>query len=161
MAKKGLDIEVPGRGRIVIKNIVFDMNGTLTRDGRIRNKVKDRLILLSKRFNTYIVTSDTFGKAEETFKKVPAEIVRVPAGKEADRFKKDFVIKLGRDVTAAVGNGYNDRLMMEVACLSVCILGPEGAYRETLTNSHVVFGDPLDAIDFFLKPLRFKATLRN
>ncbi len=158
---KLIKIEVPGRGTYEIEHVVFDMNGTLTRDGRIRNKVKDRLILLSKKVKTHIITSDTFGRAKEVFKKVPAEIVIIPEGSPADEFKKSFVLSIGSEKTVAVGNGYNDRLMLSVAALSICIVGPEGAYRESLENSHVVFTDPLHAIDFLLKPLRFKATLRN
>ncbi len=159
--RRGIELEIPGRGVLRIEHIVFDMNGTLTVDGRINNKVKDRFILLSKKVNTHVVTSDTFGKAEEVFKKVPTNIVVVPQGSEADKFKMEFVLKLGKERTAAVGNGFNDRLMFQVAVLSVCVLGREGAYGETLSRADVVFKDPLDAVDFFLKPLRMKATLRN
>ncbi len=158
---KRIEIDIPGRGLYVIEHIVFDMNGTLSVDGRINNKVKDRFMLLSKKVNTYVLTSDTFGRAREVFRKVPTEVIIIPQGERADAFKRDFVIKLGKDVTAAVGNGYNDRLMLEVARLSVCILGKEGAYLESLKHADVIFTDPLDAVNFFLKPLRMKATLRN
>lgn len=159
--KKGIEVEIPGKGILRIKHIVFDMNGTLTVDGRINNKVKDRFILLSKKVSTYVVTSDTFGRAEEAFRKVPTSIIIVPQGVEADRFKMEFVLKLGKEHTAAVGNGFNDRLMFDVAVLSACVLGREGACGETLLKADVVFKEPLDAVDFFLKPLRMKATLRN
>ena len=61
----------------------------------------------------------------------------------------------------AVGNGRNDIPMMEVAGLSVAVLGPEGAAADLLVCADVVTRDVGDALDLILHPLRLKATLRD
>jgi len=155
-----IKIEAPGQDTREIDNIVFDLNGTLTVDGRIHPKTKDKINLLAKRTRIYIMTADTRGDSRQVLGKVKAEIVLIEGG-ETGKGKTDFVRKIGPKRTAAVGNGYNDRLMIREASLGICILGREGASAETLRNADVVFPSILDALDFLLKPLRQKATLRK
>jgi len=155
-----IKIEAPGHDTREIDNIVFDLNGTLTVDGRIHPKTKDKMNLLAKRTSIYVMTADTRGDSREVLSKVKAEIVLIE-GADTGKAKTDFVRKIGSHRTAAVGNGYNDRLMVREASLGICILGREGASSETLRNSDVVFPSTLDALDFLLKPLRQRATLRK
>ncbi len=153
-------IEAPGQETREIDHIVFDLNGTLTVDGRIHAKTKDKINLLSKRTSIHVMTADTRGDSREVLRKVRAEIVLVEQ-ENTGQAKLDFVRKIGPGRTAAIGNGYNDRLMVKEAALGICILGREGASSETLRNSDVVFPSILDALDFLLKPLRQRATLRR
>jgi soluble P-type ATPase len=153
-------VEAPGQDTMEIDNIVFDLNGTLTVDGRIHPKTKDKINLLAKRTRIYVMTADTRGDSQEVLRKLKAEIVRIE-GSDTGKAKMDFVKKIGPKRTATVGNGYNDRLMVGEAVLGICILGREGASPETLRNATVVFPSVLDALDFLLKPLRQKATLRR
>jgi soluble P-type ATPase len=51
--------------------------------------------------------------------------------------------------------------MVKEAALGFCIVGKEGAFAETVTESDVVFQNVLDAVDFLLRPLRNRATLRQ
>jgi soluble P-type ATPase len=153
-------IEAPGQDTRDIENIVLDLNGTLTVDGRIHPKTKDKINLLAKRTSIFIMTADTRGDSHDLLRKVKAEIVLIEGG-ETGKAKMDFVRKIGLERTAAMGNGYNDRLMVKEASLGICILGREGASSETLRNSDIVFPSILDALDFLLKPLRQKATLRR
>jgi soluble P-type ATPase len=153
-------IETPGKKTREIDNIVFDLNGTLTVDGRIHPKTKDKINLLAKRVRVYVLTADTRGDSRDILQKVKAETVSLE-GADTGQAKADFLIRIGAERTVAVGNGYNDRLMMKEACLGICILGPEGAFSETLQNADVVFPNIRDALDFLLKPLRQKATLRR
>ena len=155
-----IKIEAPGQDTREIDNIVFDLNGTLTLDGRIHPKTKDKINLLAKRTRIYVMTADTRGDSRQVLGKVKAEIVLIEGG-DTGKAKIDFVRKIGPKRTAAVGNGYNDRLMIREASLGICILGREGASAETLRNADVVFPSILDALDFLLKPLRQKATLRK
>ncbi len=155
-----LRMEVPGQATREIDTIVFDLNGTLTVDGRIHPKAKDKINLLAKRTRIYILTADTRGNSQDVLKKLKAEIVLIE-GEDTGEAKIEFIRKIGPERTVAVGNGHNDRLMVKGACLGICILGREGASRETLCNSDVVFPSLLDALDFLLKPLRQKATLRK
>lgn len=155
-----IKIEAPGQDTLEIDNIVFDLNGTLTVDGRIHPKAKDKINLLAKRASIYVMTADTRGDSQDVLRKVKAEIVLID-GPNTGKAKIDFVRKIGHKRTAVVGNGYNDRLMVSEASLGICILGREGASSETLQNSNVVFPSILDALDFLLKPLRQEATLRR
>jgi len=153
-------IEIPGQETWEIENIVFDLNGTLTVDGRIHPKTKDKINLLAKRNNVYVMTADTRGDSQDVLRKVKAEIVLLE-GDDTGKAKADFVRRVGAHQTVAVGNGCNDRLMVREASLGICILGREGASSETLRNADLVFPSILDALDFLLKPLRQKATLRK
>jgi len=155
-----IKIEAPGLNTREIDNIVFDLNGTLTVDGRIHPKTKDKINLLAKRTSIYVMTADSRGDCREVLQKVNAEIVTIQE-EDTGEAKTGFIRRIGSKRTAAIGNGYNDRLMVREASLGICILGREGASSETLRNSDVVFSSILDALDFLLKPLRQKATLRK
>lgn len=159
-------LEIPGLGVLEIENLVVDYNGTLAKDGRVNNKVKDRLGLLAKKLKVFVLTADTRGDVSnrmevfERLKKVRVEVVKVEGGDEAQA-KRDFVRGLGPKRTIAIGNGYNDSLMLKEAALGIAVIGPEGAARETILNADVVVTDVLHALELILKPLRYKATLRR
>lgn len=155
-----LNMEIPGRGEHKIEFLVLDMNGTISTDGRISAKVKDRVNLLAKKLTVYILTADTRGDAQETLGRIQAELVKLDEGEEAPQ-KGRFIRDIGPERTIAVGNGYNDHLMVKEAVLGIAIIGREGAAKETISNADVVVSDVLDALDLLLKPLRHRATLRK
>jgi soluble P-type ATPase len=84
----------------------------------------------------------------------------LPPGRQ-DRAKRDAVRRLGPDRTVAVGNGRNDRLMMEEAALGMAVILSEGASAETLAAADIVLTDINDALDLLIHPLRLTATLRS
>jgi soluble P-type ATPase len=153
-------MEIPGRGEYTIACLVLDMNGTIATDGRISGKVRDKINLLAKRLKVYILTADTRGDAEAALGRTQAELVRLDEGEEAPQ-KQQFVKEIGAEKTIAVGNGFNDHLMVQEAALGIAVIGREGAARETIANADVVVNDMLDALDLMLKPLRHRATLRR
>jgi soluble P-type ATPase len=155
-----LRMEIPGRGQYTIASLVLDMNGTIATDGRISGKVRDKINLLAKRLKIYILTADTRGDAEATVGRTQAELVRLDEGEEAPQ-KQQFVKEIGAEKTIAVGNGYNDHLMVQEAALGIAVIGREGAARETIANADVVVNEMVDALDLMLKPLRHRATLRK
>jgi soluble P-type ATPase len=155
-----LRIEVPGKEEYTIAFLVLDMNGTIATDGRIPGKVRDKINLLAKRLKVYVLTADTRGDAEVHVGSTQAEVVRLDAGDEAPQ-KEQFIKKIGPGKTIAVGNGYNDHLMVREAVLGIAVIGKEGAARETIANADVVVNEMVDALDLILKPLRHQATLRK
>jgi len=155
-----LRMEIPGRGAYTIEFLVLDMNGTISTDGRVSGKVRDKINLLAKRLKVYILTADTRGDAEATVGRTTAELVRLEAGDEAPQ-KERFVREIGSEKTIAVGNGYNDHLMVREAALGIAVIGKEGAARETIANADVVVKEITDALDLIIKPLRHQATLRK
>jgi len=155
-----LKLEIPGRGVFEFENIVLDLNGTLSIDGKIHLKVKDKINLLAKKAKVYVLTADTRGGAHQILGKLNVEIVLL-ASDNTSRQKAEFIQAIGPNRTVAIGNGYNDHLMVKEAALGLCIIGKEGASAETVKRSDVVLQDVLDALDFLLRPLRSKATLRQ
>jgi soluble P-type ATPase len=138
--------------------ILIDFEGTLASDRRVHPKAKDKINLLSKRTKIYILTKEENIVAEETMKKVKAEIISLREGGALQK-KLDLLQKLGASQCVAIGHGADDVPMIEEAGLGICVLSQEGTFVETMKKADVVFTNILDALDFLLKPLRQKATL--
>ncbi len=102
-----IKIEAPGQKTREIDNIIFDLNGTLTVDGRIHAKTTDKINLLAKRVRIYVMTADTRGDSRDVLRKVKGEIVSIDET-DTGRAKADFLNTIGAQRTVAVGNGYND-----------------------------------------------------
>jgi len=153
-----ISIQRPGQNHLEIDFILIDFEGTLASDRRVHSKAKDKINLLSRRIKIYILTKGEKEGVEEVLKKVKAEIVYLDEGKSS-RQKLDLLRQLGVSRTVAVGNGVDDAPMMEEAGFSLCVIGKEGTFSETMNKADVVFTNILDALDFLLKPLRQKATL--
>ncbi|RTZ89999.1 MAG: ATPase P [Deltaproteobacteria bacterium] len=153
-------MEIPGREIIEVRDLVLDFNGTIAKDGRIHNKVKDALCLLGKKVTIHVLTADTRGNVAQATQRLPVMIQRLE-GENTAAEKAAFVKSLGSDHVIAIGNGFNDRLMLKEARLGLCVLGEEGTATEALLASDVAFASILDALRFILKPLRHRATLRS
>jgi len=161
---QGIEIDLPCGITYSIRNLVLDLNGTLTVDGRFIEGVCERLEAVSKRLDVFIVTADMHqtvqGIADSIAKKCSIKAHRLDVGR-GDLQKLAFLDELGCNATATIGNGCNDALMLKASALGICILGPEGASTEALLASSLVFHNICDALDVFLKPSRLIATLRK
>jgi soluble P-type ATPase len=151
-------LQRPGRNPLEIEFILLNFEGTLAADRRVHPKAKDKLNLLSKRTNIYILTRGDQEGVSEALKKVKAEVVYIKEA-EASQKKLDLLRRLGGTRTVVIGNGFDDVLMMEEAGLGICVIGKEGASAETVGKADVVVTNILDALDFLLKPLRHQAIL--
>ena len=155
-----LQLAVPGFGRLELTEAVCDYNGTLAADGRLLDGVRERIIELSAQLRVHVVTADTFGSATGQLQGAPCALTILDAGGQA-LAKRDFVHRLGAEHVVAIGNGRNDRLMLDAAALGIAVGGPEGAAAEALRASDIVVWHILDAFDLLLKPTRLLATLRD
>ncbi len=155
-----LKIEIPGFKVLQLEHLVFDFNGTLAVDGRLLPGVGQRLISLAENLSIHVVTADTFGRAARQLEGVACRLSVLPEGAQ-DRAKLDYVNRLGADRTACIGNGRNDRLMLEAAHLGIAVILEEGASALSLTAADIVCRDILSALDLFTHPLRLTATLRS
>lgn len=155
-----IKMEIPGRPALEITHLVLDFNGTIAKDGRIHNKVKDAISLLGKKVSVHILTADTRGNVLEATKRLPVQIETL---QEVDTAleKAAFVRSLGKEHVIAIGNGTNDQQMLREAALGLCVIEQEGTATPALLASDVVFNSILDALRFILKPLRHQATLRT
>lgn len=155
-----LTIEIPGRPALELEHVVFDFNGTLACDGILYEGVAERLVALAAKLQLHVVTGDTFGMAAEQLAGLPCTLTVLPSfGQSAAKLA--YVEALGKNRTATIGNGFNDRLMLESACLSIAVLQDEGLASANLMTADIVVRRIVDAIELFLNPLRLVATLRQ
>jgi len=151
-------IFIPGRAPLYIEHVVCDMNGTLSVDGTVSDAVREKLRELANHLEIHVITANTFGTAGEQFKGVPLQLQIIKGA--ATRTKAEFVRRLGAASCAALGNGRNDEEMLQVAGLSIVVLGREGAAVPTLCAADIAVRSPEDAVDLLLNPKRIVATLR-
>ena len=155
-----IEIAVPGYRTFALKHLVLDYNGTLAWDGALLTGVGARLAALANHLTVHVITGDTFGTARRDLAGLPCELTVLPAEGQAEA-KRSFVERLGAEVTVSIGNGRNDRLMLEAAALGIVVLQEEGAATESLLAAQVVCRDIREALDLLVSPLRLVATLRS
>jgi soluble P-type ATPase len=153
-------IPVPGRGSHDIENLVLDLNGTISVDGRIVRGVKEKLGELSGELEITVVTADTNRNAEGLLAGLPVLIHTIRENQENEQ-KLAVVLEKGKDNTVSIGNGSNDVSMLRESAIGICVLGREGASAEAMMASDVVVPSVNDALDLLLKPHRLRATLRR
>lgn len=156
-----IEIALPGRDITkIIKNLILDLNGTLTVDGNLIEGVKPRLHQLKTVLQGYLLTSDTMGTGAAVAEELGIPVFMV-GSKLSGKDKLEFLKSVDPQETAVIGNGYNDRLIMENAALSIAVIGAEGCCSLALQQADIVVANINDALDLLLKPLRIVATLRD
>jgi len=155
-----MEINIPGTGTLDIKNILLDYNGTLAVDGILIPGVKDLLNELSGQFGIHVITADTFGSAEAELNGIKCTFTRLNPENQSEA-KLQYLIECGKDNTASIGNGKNDRYMLKESILGIAVVQGEGAFTETLIMSDIVCSTILTALEFFRKPKRLVATMRD
>lgn len=155
-----LRIDVPGHRLLELHNLVLDYNGTLAVDGTLLDGVADRLRTLAGDLAIHVITADTFGTAAKHLAGLPVSFVVAPPH-DQDVSKFQYVTGLGADSVVAIGNGRNDRTMVEAAALGIAVVQREGASVETLKASDLLCTSILDALDLLAEPKRLIASLRS
>ncbi len=155
-----LTLDIPGFGRLDLRYLVTDVNGTLAVDGRLQDGVAERLARLQERLEIYMLTANTHGRQHEIDAALHMQATIIPGGNEAAQ-KADFVRRLGAAHTVSLGQGANDAAMLEVAALGICLLSPEGTSKLSLLAADILVPDVQTALDLLLYPNRLKATLRR
>ncbi len=156
-----LTLAVPGQKTLILDGVLCDMNGTLTTDGKLAPEVGRSLTELSQLVTVHVMTADTFGTAVGIFAQLPVKLIRMPPEKPGAATKLDFLKNLGSDTHIAIGNGFNDHLMLKEAVVGICIIGNEGAHRLSLNAADLIVTSPLAALNLLLQPKRLIAGLRN
>lgn len=155
-----MKVDIPGRESIEVRNIIFDYNGTIAVDGLIKESIKEDLGKLSKEFNVYVLTADTYGSAKSQCESLGIEVVTFPR-ENASIFKNEFLERLGKNQTICVGNGFNDIEMCKNAVLSIGILDREGIASSLILSVDIVASGIESAIEIILNKNRIIATLRS
>lgn len=155
-----MEITIPGTGTLDIKNIILDYNGTLAVDGILINGVKEIINELSGHFKIHVITADTFGGAESALSGANCTFTKIEPGNQTEA-KLQFLIECGKNNTACIGNGKNDRYMLKESILGISVIQGEGVFTETLIMSDIVSPDILNALELFRNPKRLIATMRD
>jgi len=155
-----LQIDIPDFAILRLDNLVLDYNGTLAVEGELLPETRERLERLALQLAIHVVTGDTFGKAESRIAGVPCELLILSPQRQSEA-KRSYVEKLGATACVCIGNGRNDRLMLQAAALAIAVTQQEGACGEALLAAHVIAPDICDALDLLLYPRRLVATLRG
>ena len=153
-------LDVPGYDRLEIEHLVCDYTGTLSVGGDLRPGVADRLLRLSEKVMIRVLTADTFGRARRELSGLPCE-VQVHDRPGIDAWKEETIRDLGADRVLAIGNGRNDRLMLERAALGIAVVLEEGAAAATLAAADVVVTRITDGLQLLRRPGQLIATLRS
>jgi soluble P-type ATPase len=155
-----ISIDIPGFRNLNLAHLVLDYNGTLALDGKLLPGVADALSNLAPHIRIHVITADTFGLAKGQLAGLPVTLTVTRKDAQAEA-KLQFVSELGADTVAAIGNGRNDRKMLNAAALGIALLQGEGAAAETLAGADVVSTNILDALELLDNPKRLVATLRS
>ena len=156
-----LELEIPGWGEAAIENLVLDYNGTIALDGELLPGAAERIERIAAQgIQVFVITADTNGTVKAQCAGLPLEVL-VHGGGAVAKEKLRLVERLGRESTMAIGNGNNDREMLEGAGISVAVLGKEGCSAKTLAVADILVPSIEDGLDLLLKPHRLKATLRG
>lgn len=155
-----IDVEIPGSGRIQIRHLVMDYNGTLAVDGVLLDTLIDPLGQLAERLQLHVVTADTFGLASRHLSGLPCRLTILPPGDQSQA-KRDYVRSLGPQHCVAIGNGRNDRLMLQEAAIGIVLIQAEGAAAQAIQSADIVCRHATEALNLLLEPRRLVATLRD
>lgn len=157
-----MQVNIPSRPILEIKHVVLDYNGTLAIDGKLLPGVAAQINRLSRQAEVqfHILTADTFGSVVSALQGVNCEI-HIIANEQQDVSKLQYIEHLGKEQVMAVGNGVNDRLMLQQAGLGIAIFQEEGLAIPSLIAADIVCKSILDAFAYLSVPQRLVATLRN
>ncbi|HCF50810.1 MAG TPA: ATPase P [Syntrophomonas sp.] len=154
-----LEVDIPGRGLLKLTHLLLDVNGTLTVDGILIPGVKERVELLKDLLSIHLLTADTFGRGVAVASELRTRFKRVDST-QGGLDKKDYLYKLGRGNTAAIGNGYNDIYMLQDAALGIAVINNEGCAAEAIRRADILVNNVVDALDLLINRNRLIATLR-
>lgn len=155
-----MKIEIPGYGELHLTHLLLDYNGTIAKDGRIPDSVKERLLELSKEFEIYVLTADTHGTAAGQCEGLGVHLRTFPVGNAAEH-KLAAVEEFGGEGCVCVGNGRNDSLMFQKAALSIAVMDMEGMYAGLLREADICVRSIEDGLDLLRYPKRIIADMRG
>jgi soluble P-type ATPase len=154
-----ITIEIPDFGTLSVSHIVCDYNGTLAVDGMLLPGVCAAINGITEA-RVHVITADTFGLAQGQLAQTNCQLTVAPAQDQA-QWKLEYIQSLNCHRTVCIGNGRNDRLMLQAAALGIALVQAEGASVQTLMAADVICSSIVDALELFAHPKRLVATLRS
>ncbi len=154
-----LEIDIPGFGALKLAHLVCDFTGSLSVDGHLLPGVDELFEELSTLLTIHVVTADTFGRVQAELSESPC-VVTVLTGQNLDTQKEQYVQNLNAELVVAIGNGANDRRMLNVSRLSIAVIESEGCAVDAVLNAKILARSIQEALSLLLNPQRIIATLR-
>ena len=155
-----ITIDIPGFGQLDLAYLVADYNGTLAVDGVLLPGVAEALSGIATLIDVHVITADTFGLARSQLSGLPVSLTITPVEHQAET-KLEFITRLGASSSVAIGNGRNDRRMLEAAAVGIALIQGEGGAAASLASADIVCTSVLDALALLQHPKRLTATLRS
>lgn len=155
-----IELTIPGHGKLQIKHLVTDVNGTIATDGQLLEGVLHQISDLRKILEIHMLTADTHGKQESIDRLLNLKAIRIQKGNEAQQ-KADYVRKLGKESVIAIGQGANDAAMLKEAAIGIAVISVEGLAIESLYAADLLMPDIHTALDLLTNPVRIIASLRK
>jgi len=157
---KEVAITIPHCRTLLISHVVLDYNGTLAKDGVLKEEAKALLSALCEKYHVHVITSDTFGSVVAQMAGFDVT-VKVLKSESHTMEKALYVDGLIARFCVAIGNGNNDVQMLEDASVGIAIIGDEGCSTKTLMSSDIVCKSIDEALGLLLSEKRMIATLRR
>jgi len=154
------EITIPNYAALQLEHIVLDYNGTIAKEGILKESAKKLINKLSENYTVHIITADTFGSVAAQSEELDI-VLKILTTPDHTQEKADYVESLGCEYCAAIGNGNNDAKMLQKAALGIAIVEDEGCATSTLLVADIVCKTIEDALELFLYPKRLMATLRR
>lgn len=155
-----MEFRIPGIGTISINNIILDYNGTIAVDGIMIPGVEELLNELSADYSIHVITADTFGSAEAALRNVNCRFTRISPDNQSMQ-KLQYLAECGKETSACIGNGKNDRYMLKESAIGIALIQREGLFAETALAADILCPDIFSALEFFKNPERLIATMRD
>ncbi len=155
-----LEINIPGFYSLHLEHLVLDYNGTMAYNGYLLSGVKDHLNALGQHLKIHVLTADTFGKVKTELNGLGCEL-HILSLESQDIGKLNYINQLGPEITVCIGNGRNDRLMLQKAALGIAIMQGEGVATDAVNAADIVVHDIIIALQLLNNPLQLIATLRS
>jgi len=153
-----MNYKIQGIGNYQIKNVLFDLNGTLANYGKVSPKVRKNIKKLKQAgLRVVLISSDQRGNAERWATKLGMEYIKASSKSE----KEENASQFQKEQTIAIGNGRVDLGLYQHAILSVAVIDQEGCHTEVIKHADVVFHRINDVLRFLLDKHTFEATLKK
>ena len=150
--------EIPNVGKLELKTLILDLNGTLTVQGKIPEGVKEKLARLKElEYRIVFFTGNTRNNADEIASELGIDWILAENGIA----KRDEAMKLDPGTCVSIGNGLIDLELMKIVKLRIVTLQAEGVYTQTSLNSDIMIPSIVDALDLLIDPATLVATLRK
>ena len=142
-----------------IKYVVFDLNGTLSNNGKIDFSVEELLNILQQRgIKTIMITSDQRNNASIIARRLKIDFIIAKDSKIKGNYIKQ---NLDQEYTVSIGNARNDIPMFENSALSIVTLQSEGIHVDVLRYADIVVPSFKDALNLLADKDTFEATLKQ